>query len=60
MQMEMEIAQQREDAYSLEEPSSSEYISSDEDDKTQPGFMRKDKKYHSLPANVRHAIDVGK
>ena len=22
--------------------------------------MRKDEKYHSLPANVRHAIDVGK
>jgi hypothetical protein len=44
----------------LNEPSSEESVSSEEDDKTDPSFWRRDKNYHSLPANVRHAIDVGK
>ena len=44
----------------LDQPSSSEMFSSEEDDKTHPNFWRKDDNYHSLPANVRHAIDKGK
>lgn len=39
---------------------SSEYISSEEDDKTNPNFWRKDDRYDSLPANVKHAIDVSR
>jgi hypothetical protein len=39
---------------------SSEYISSEEDDKTNPNFWGKDERYDSLPANVRHAIDVSR
>lgn len=44
----------------MDAPSSSECYSSEEDDKTHPAFFQKDNRYHSLPANVRHAIDVGK
>jgi len=35
-------------------------LSSDSDDKTQPGFWKKDNDYFKLPENVRHAIEVGK
>jgi len=37
---------------------SSEIESSDEDDKTNPAYWRKDRNYLSLPENVRHAIEV--
>lgn len=39
---------------------SSEYLSSEEDDKTNPNFWGRDTRYKSLPANVRHAIDVSR
>ena len=39
---------------------SSEFYSSEEDDKNHPNFWRKDEKYWELPENVRHAIEVGK
>ena len=38
--------------------SSSELLSSEEDDKSNPAFWRRNKNYHELPENVRHAIEV--
>ena len=39
---------------------SSEFYSSEEDDKDDPNFWRKDQGYDSLPRNVQHAIEVSK
>ena len=39
---------------------SSEFASSEEDDKTHPSFWRRDQAYYSLPDNVRHAIENSK
>ena len=52
-----------EDLEEVEKPNSdysSEFVSSEEDDKTNPNFWRRDQAYYSLPENVRNAIENGK
>lgn len=39
---------------------SSDYVSSEEDDKTNPNFWARDTRYRSLPAHVRRAVDNGR
>ena len=39
---------------------SSEFFSSEEDDKDDPNFWRRDHRYDALPKNVQHAIDVSR
>ena len=48
------------DSISLNDVSSELDLSSDADDKTRPGYWRKDEPYLALPENVRAAIELSR